>query len=52
MLSLLDRNVSQNQHIYQDNFYNSVKLAQTLLNINVKICGTNSTNRDIPRDIE
>jgi hypothetical protein len=31
VLSLLDRNLGQNHHIYQDNFYNSVRLAQTLL---------------------
>ena len=31
VLSLLDRNLSQNHHIYQENFYNSVKLVQTLL---------------------
>ena len=30
MLSLLDRTLGQNHHIYQDNFYNSVRLAQTL----------------------
>jgi hypothetical protein len=31
VLLLLDRNLSQNHHIYQENFYNSVKLVQTLL---------------------
>jgi hypothetical protein len=31
VLSLLDRNLDQNHHIYQDNFYNSVRSAQTLL---------------------
>jgi hypothetical protein len=31
MLSLLDRNLGQKRHIYQDNFYNSVRLAPTLL---------------------
>ena len=31
VLSLLDRNLGQNHHIYQDNFYNRVRLAPTLL---------------------
>ena len=30
VLSLLDRNLGQNHHIYRDNFYNRVRLAQTL----------------------
>jgi hypothetical protein len=29
VLPLSDGNLSQNHHIYQDNFYNSVRLAQT-----------------------
>jgi hypothetical protein len=51
VLSLLERNLSQNHHIYQDNFYNSVKLAQTLLVRNVRVCGTMSSNSGIPRDL-
>jgi hypothetical protein len=31
VLSLLDRNLGQNHHIYLDNFYDSVKVADTLL---------------------
>jgi hypothetical protein len=30
VLSLLDRNLSQDHHLYLDNFYNSVRLAETL----------------------
>ena len=52
VLSLLDRNLGQNHHIYQDNFYNSVRLAQTLLDRNVRVCGTMRANRGIPRDLE
>ena len=52
VLSLLDRNLGQNHHIYQDNFYNSVRLAQTLLDRNVRVCGTMRANRDIPHDPE
>jgi len=40
VLSLSDRNFSQNYHIYQENFYKSVKLAQTLLDRKVRVCGT------------
>ena len=50
--SLLDRNLGQNHHIYQDNLYNSVRLAQTLLDRNVRVCGTMRANRGIPRDLE
>ena len=52
VLSLLDGNLGQNHHIYQDNFYNSVRLVQTLLDRNVRVCGTMRANRGIPRDLE
>ena len=52
VLSLLDRNFGQNHHIYQDNLYNSVRLDQTLLDRNVRVCGTMRANRGIPRDLE
>ena len=52
VLSLLDRNLDQNHHIYQDNFYNSVRLAETLLDRKVRVCGTMRVNRGIPRDLE
>ena len=52
VLSLLDRNLGQNDHIYQDTFYNSVKLAQTLLERKVSICSTMRANRGIPSDLE
>jgi hypothetical protein len=48
----LDRNLGHNHHLYQDNFYNSVKLAETLLDRNVRVCGTMRANRGIPRDLE
>jgi hypothetical protein len=37
VLSLLDRNLGRNRHICQDNFYNSVRLAQTLLGRYVRV---------------
>ena len=52
MISLLDRNLGQNHHIYPDNFYNRVRLAQTLLDRNLRICSTMRANRGIPRDLE
>jgi hypothetical protein len=52
VLSLLDRNLGQNLHIYQDNFYNSVRLAQTLLDRNVRVCGTMRAKKGIQRDLE
>ena len=52
VLSLLGRNLGQNHHIYQDNFYNSVRLAQTLLDRNMRVFGTLRANRGIPHDLE
>jgi len=52
VLSLLDRNLGHSHHLYQDNFYNSVKLAETLLDRNVRVSGTMRANRGIPRDME
>ena len=37
-------------HIYEDNLYNSVRLAQTLLNRNVRVYSTRKANRGIPCD--
>ena len=51
-LSHLDRNLSQNHHIYQDNFYKSVRLAQTSLDRNMRVCGTMRVNRSIPHNLE
>ena len=42
----------QNHHVYQDNYYNSVRLAETLLDRNVRVCGTMRANRGIPRNLE
>ena len=36
----------------KDNFYNSIGLAQTLLDRNMRICGTMRTKTGIPRDLE
>jgi len=44
VLSLLGGNLGLNHHIYQDNYYHSVRLAQTLLDRNVRVCGTIRAN--------
>ena len=52
VLSLLGGNLGLNHHIYQDNYYNSMRLAQTLLDRNMRVCGTIRANRGIPCDLE
>ena len=37
VLSLLDWNLGHSYHIYQDSFYNRVRLAQTLLDRNMRV---------------
>ena len=44
VLSLSDRNLGQNYHIYQFSVYNSVRLSQTLLDRNVRVWGTMRAN--------
>jgi hypothetical protein len=38
--------------MYVDNFYNSVRLAETLLDRKAKVCGTTRVNRGIPPILE
>jgi hypothetical protein len=52
MLSLLGRNLAQNHHIYPENFYNHVRLAQTLLYRYMRVCSTMRVNRGIAHDLE
>ena len=52
VLTLLERIVGQNHHIYQDNYYNSVRLSQTFLDRNVRVCGGMRANRGTPRYLE
>jgi hypothetical protein len=44
--------VTSPHHIYKDNFYNSVRLAQALLDRNVRVCSIVRANRCIPHDLE
>jgi hypothetical protein len=50
--SVLENNVCVHHHVYQDNFYNSVNLAENLLKRNIRVCGTMRPNRGIPKDLE
>jgi hypothetical protein len=52
VLSLLDTSLGQNHHIYLDNFYDNVKVAETLLDRKVKVCRTMRANRGIQPDLE
>jgi len=45
VLSLLGRNPGQNHHIYQEIFYNSVRLAETLLEREGRVLGTTQATR-------
>ncbi|PSN34409.1 hypothetical protein C0J52_20640, partial [Blattella germanica] len=40
IMSVLENNLNVNHHVYQDNFYNSVKLGENLLQHKTRICGT------------
>jgi len=50
VLSLIGKLRPKSSH--QDNFYNSMRLAQTLLHKNVGVCGTLKVNTGIPRDLD
>jgi len=52
VLSLLGGTLVLNHHIYQDNYYNRMRLAQTLRDRNMRVCGTIRANRGIPRDLD
>jgi hypothetical protein len=52
VVSVLENNVVAHHHVYQDNFYNSVNLAENLLKHNIRVCGTMRPNRGIPKDLE
>nr|XP_022905219.1 piggyBac transposable element-derived protein 4-like [Onthophagus taurus] len=39
-------------HIYQDNYYNSVKMAKILLRNKVRVCGTIRKNRGLPPSLQ
>ena len=44
--------VGKNHHVFVDNFFNSVNLAEDLLQDKIYICGTVRSNRQgIPREL-
>jgi len=57
-VNILYRNLDQftdlgeNYYTHQDNFYNSERLAQTMLDRNMRVCGSMRANRGIPCDLE
>lgn len=52
ILSVLEPYLDQNYHVYQDNYYNSVTIAETLLSRQVRVCGTIRVNRGLPPDLK
>jgi hypothetical protein len=38
-------------HLYQDNYYNSVRLAEELFQKSIRVCGTIRVNRGLPTDM-
>jgi len=46
------QNIAQNHHIFLDNFYNNVRLAETLLDRKVRVFGTVRANSGIPPDLD
>jgi hypothetical protein len=50
--SVLENNLRVYHHMCQDNFYNSLKLGQKLLQHKINVCGTVRPNRGIPNDFE
>ncbi|ELT96077.1 hypothetical protein CAPTEDRAFT_214719 [Capitella teleta] len=46
--NLLDRLAGHGHQLYMDNFYNSVKVTDILLNLKTHICGTMRANRGEP----
>ena len=47
-LSRVDRNLGQNHHIHLNNFYNSMRWSETLLERKTRACGIRRANRGIP----
>lgn len=52
VVNLLDGYENIWHHVYMDNYYNSVQLAQKLLYKKIRICGTIRENRGLPHDLK
>ena len=51
IFTLLDPCLDVWHHLYQDNFYNSVHIAERLLIRKVRVCGTIRPNRGLPLEL-
>jgi len=51
VINFIQKLMPKSSHL-SNNFYNCVRLAQTLLDRNVRVCGTMRANRGIPHDLE
>jgi len=52
IFTLLEPYLDQNYHVYQDNYYNHVTIAETLLSGQVRVCGTIRVNRGLPPEMK
>jgi hypothetical protein len=48
---LLEPYEGKGYHLYQDNYYNSVHLAEELLQKSIRVCGTIRVNHGFPKDM-
>lgn len=49
IFSVLEPNLDLWHHVYQDNYYNSVAIAEHLLQRKTRVCGTIRSNRGLPK---
>jgi len=49
--TLLEPYLDQNYHVYQDNYYHHVTVAETLSR-QVRVCGTIRVNRGLPPEMK
>ena len=52
IFTLLEPYLDQNYHVYQDNYYNHMTIAETLLSRQVRVCGTIRVNRGLPPEMK
>ncbi len=52
IFTLLKSYLDQIYHVYQDNYYNYVTTAETLLSRQVRVCGTIRVNRGLPPEMK
>jgi len=52
IFTFLETYLDQNYHVYQDNYYNHVTIAETLLSKQVRVFGTIRVNRGLPPEMK